>query len=442
LENNLQSIFASPFYINKEYAQSLIPSLYSALVLGKTSVKTEKEKELAAVNKSQSSSNDTSGVTATTVVILSIKTPIQKFSTYEYLGTKSFVSILDYYKNDPSVAGVVLDIDSGGGQVYGTGEFYDYLRAYPKPIVTYTDGYMCSAAYYLGNAATWIVANKRADAIGSIGAYTTIVDFSGIWEKYGAKVHEFYATASTEKNGDYREVIDNSNYEPYIKNVLDPIVATFHADMLATRPQLNEAVFAGGTWSGEKALEMGLIDETGTLQTAIDKVFSLANLNDNINQNTNKNMSKQLLKVQAVLGLTAALATTDNGSYLNEEQLDLIENRIDALETSEADLQTQLEEAKKNPALQTELATATGTIASLETSVDAILVEAGLEATGTVTEKIAALSGKVKEMANKDGANHTTTIVDPKQAAGQTKTYVDANAGHNQLANEMFNPKK
>lgn len=423
MENNLQSIFASPFYINREYAQSLLPSLYSALILGKTSVKTEKEKELAVTSQftsSTTSQNDVPEANATTVLILSIKTPIQKFSTWEYLGTKSFISILNYYMNDPNIAGVVLDMDSGGGQVYGTGEFYDYLKAYPKPIVTYTDGYMCSAAYYIGNAAKHIVANKRADAIGSIGAYTTIVDFSGIWEKYGAKVHEFYATASTEKNADYREVIDNSNYAPYIKNVLDPIVATFHADMLATRPQLNEAVFKGGTWNGEKALEMGLIDETGTLQTAIDKVFSLANLNQNNNQKTDKNMSKQLPKVQAVLGLTAALATTDNGSYLNQEQLDLIENELEASETVKADLETQLAEAKSDTTLKTDLSTANGTISSLETSVDAILVEAGVNVSGTLTEKVTALSAKVTEMANKDGAKPTITKVDTNEP--KTKT--------------------
>lgn len=433
-QNNLQSIFASPFYINKEYAQSLIPVLYSALVLGKTSGKTEKEKELAAVRLSSSSQNGGSGVSATNVVILSIKTPIQKFSNWEYLGTKSFMSILDFYKTDPNVAGVVLDMDSGGGQSYGTPEFYDYLRSYPKPTVTYTDGYLCSAAYYIASATNYIIANKRADAIGSIGAYATIVDFNGIWEKYGAKIHTLYATDSTEKNADYRQVLEG-NYTPYITNSLDPLVKTFHIDMRATRPQLDESVFAGGTWSGEKALELGLVDELGNIQTAIDKVFSEANLNDNNNQ-TNTNMSKQLPKVQAVLGLAAALATTDNGSYLNEEQLDQLENRLDALETSEATLKTQLAEAQNDTTLKTELSTATGTIASLETSVDAILEEAGLTATGNVTEKLTVLSAKVAEMSNKDGANHTTTRVDntpPKN----TKNYVDANAAHNKIANSI-----
>lgn len=426
MENNLQSIFASPFYINKEYAQSLIPVLYSSLVLGKAPNKTEVEKETIAVtiSPSMASTDGGSGVTAKTVLILSIKTPIQKFSSWDYLGTKSFMSILDRYKNDPNIAGVVLNIDSGGGQVYGTGEFYDYLISYPLPIVAYTDGFMCSAAYYIGNATKWIVANKRADAIGSIGAYTTIVDFTGIWEKFGAKVHEFYATQSTEKNADYQEVVKNSNYAPYIKNVLDPIVETFHNDMKATRPQLNEAVFAGGTWKGDEALGMGLVDELGNLQTAIDKVYSLSNSNDKKNEQTNNqnnsNMSKELLKIQTVLGLTAALESTEKGTYFNEQQLDLIENKIETLEASEADLKTQLAGAKENPELTTALETAKSTISTAETSIDAMLVEAGLTVEGNFTEKLTALSTKVTEMSAKDGATSTVVKVDNKTTPEKT----------------------
>jgi protease-4 len=165
-------------------------------------------------------------------------------------------------------------------------------------------------------------------------------------------------------------------------------------------------------------------------------VFSLANLNENNNQKSNKKMSKQLPKVQAVLGLTAALATTDNGSYLNEEQLDLIESQLEASETAKADLETQLAEAKGDTSLSTELSTAKGTIASLETSVDAILTEAGLELSGNVSEKLTALSAKVTEMSNKDGANHTTLRVDGNQTE-KKKSYVDANAAHNKIANSI-----
>jgi protease-4 len=59
---------------------------------------------------------------------------------------------------------------------------------------------MCSGAYYIAAATQKIIANKRADAIGSIGAYATIVDSNGIFEHFGAKVHTIYAKKSTEKN--------------------------------------------------------------------------------------------------------------------------------------------------------------------------------------------------------------------------------------------------
>jgi protease-4 len=57
---------------------------------------------------------------------------------------------------------------------------------------------MCSAAYYIGSA-THIIANKRADAIGSIGVMVSFIDFSGIYENKVLLITE-YATQSTEKN--------------------------------------------------------------------------------------------------------------------------------------------------------------------------------------------------------------------------------------------------
>jgi protease-4 len=56
----------------------------------------------------------------------------------------------------------------------------------------YTDGLMCSAAYYIG-ATSHIIANKRADAW-SIGVMVSFIDFSGIYEKQGATLITEYAT--------------------------------------------------------------------------------------------------------------------------------------------------------------------------------------------------------------------------------------------------------
>src|SRR5690606_21664710 len=164
-------------------------------------------------------------------VIDPIKSPIYKYNQEcGPRGTKTIMNVLDRLRNDDTVAGVVLDIDSGGGQVYGTPEFHDYLVDYPKPLVTYTDGIMASAAYYIGASADHIIANKRSDAIGSIGAYAQFLDLQGYYEQKGAKLHTIYSSKSEEKNKSYRELL-KGNYDIYIKENLDPIVNDFINDI-------------------------------------------------------------------------------------------------------------------------------------------------------------------------------------------------------------------
>ncbi|MES2813221.1 MAG: S49 family peptidase [Bacteroidota bacterium] len=408
MNKNLHTLLAGPLYINEMYGASLVPSIYKSL-----SSNSIEEKSIEQLVKEKQSVNENSSVNATAnkVVIVDFNQPVVKFDYGFWLGTKTYTRILKQLENDDTVAGVVLNIDSGGGQVYGTPEFYDFIKNYSKPIVSYTDGYMCSGAYYIAAPTKRIFANKRADAIGSIGAYATIIDSNGIFEHFGAKVHTIYATNSTEKNSDYREVIDNSNYGPYIKNQLDPIVETFVTDMKEVRPNISEEAFKGGTWSGEQSLELGLVDELGTIQDAVNYVFELSINTSNQNSNTNMN-TKSLPKVEAVLGLDAPLASTDNGSYLNEEQLTTIEARLEGLETENSTLTTQASDAQTAhttavEAITNQLTEATNSLTAVETSVDAILTASGLQVTGTLTEKLAAVNGKADAFGKMDGDTHT-----------------------------------
>lgn len=408
MNKNLHTLLAGPLYINEMYGASLVPSIYKSLT--NNSIE-DKSIEQLMTEKQSATENASASSSANKVVVVDFNQPVVKFDYWPWLGTKTYTRILNQLANDDTVAGVVLNIDSGGGQVYGTPEFYDYIKNYSKPIVAYTDGYMCSGAYYIAAPTQRIFANKRADAIGSIGAYATIVDTNGILEHFGAKVHTIYATKSTEKNSEYREVIDNSNYEPYIKNQLDPIVESFVSDMKEARPNISEEAFKGGTWNGEQSIEMGLVDENGTIQDAINYVFELSMNSNNQKSNTNMN-TKSLPKVEAVLGLDAPLASNDNGSFLNEEQLDAIESRFDALESENSTLQTQVSEANAEKetavnAITEQLSEATNATTTLETSVDAIMTNLGLPVAGSLTEKLAAIDAKSIEVGKKDGATAT-----------------------------------
>jgi len=393
---NLHTILNKPWYIEENYGASHLPLVFNILN-GKTSFSKEDKPEPIITYMGLNGSSSEASTSTQQVALLSIKNPIVKHDQFcGPQGTKSMMRELEALKNNDTIAGIALDIDSGGGQAYGTPEFHDYLRDYPKPIVAYTDGLMCSAAYYIGSAASHIVANKRAEAIGSIGAYTQILDLTGFYEKKGAKLHTIYASKSTDKNKAYRDAIAG-DYDAYVKTELDPLVETFHADMLSARPDLSAATLKGGTWNGEAALKEGLVDELGTLQTAIDKVFELSNKNT-----TNKTvMSTERKNIQAVLSLDAPLAATENGSYLNDEQLNTIE---DALSNNAATLQTANDATATANQTVTDMETANTTIVN---SVNAQLNLKGDAKAANVTDAVTALNNHIETLGEQPGETHT-----------------------------------
>lgn len=429
---SLTALFNGNLYIEPNYGFSLLPSIYSEFKNPVNLQATDEQELVKAVVKTQEVT--TVNNTKTQVAVINFNQPVVKYSSWSYLGTQTLIKHISQIVNDPDVSGLVLNIDSGGGQVYGTAEFYDFIKTIKKPVVTYTGGYLCSAAYYMAAASNAIIANPRADAIGSIGAYATFIDSAGILKHFGAEIHTIYASKSSEKNSEYREIMENGNVEPYAKNVLDPIVETFISDMKAARPGLDDQVFKGGTWNGLEALELGLIDQNGTITDAINTVIELSqnNLNPIYNMKTRT-------RLQAALSLDDPLASTEEqGSYLNEEQLDALETSLEASETVNTDLQTQLDAALANTELNDQVTAANDSLNAAEATVNTMLEEAGLETAGTLTEKLTALNGKVTEMAKKDGANPTKTKIDVEEPTkGSIK--LDPNASHNQLADQILN---
>lgn len=428
-QNSLQNIFSSNFYIDTQYGQSFAPLLYQ-IMTGNSIQNQHSEAEL--MDKAQHNLSVGESDSEKYVAIVTIKQPIIKYSYYGYLGSKSYQRILSSFASDPNVLGVVLDIDSGGGQSYGTAEFYDFIQNYSKPIVTYTDGLLCSAAYYIGAASSSIIANSRSENIGSIGAYSSMVDFTGIIEKLGGKVHEFYATESTEKNSEWREAM-KGNYEPYIKNVLDPLVKTFQTDMKKARPQLDEKVFKGGTWGAEESLKLGLIDEIGTLESAVSKVIEMANQSSNSNQLNNPDMSQEtvtLVALAAVLGVEkvdakkANIFSAEETVSLNIDQLQKIEDALnaktpdEALKTQISELKTELETSKSETTAEKQKVT------DLNAAVDTAIATAGLtaEKKTTTAENIALLSEKVVEYGGKDGAAPTNVHSDADANAPEAES--------------------
>lgn len=378
-------------------------------------------------NDSFNVANETN-TTSQYIAILAIKSPVFKYDQIcGPIGTRSMTRILKEWQADDNVMGVVLDIDSPGGQVSGLAEFAAFLNTYKKPIVAYTDGLVASAAYYIAAACHYIVANEHADFIGSIGTMISYVDLDGIFEKEGGIVKDIYATGSTRKNEESRLMKDKGSDDLIIKNILDPARDNFVATMQKFRPSLNETVFDGAIYSPVESLPLNLIDELGTLQTAFDKIMVLSKEKLNKSKITTNMTTKSLPKVEAVLGLESPLALNENGSFLNEEQLDAIEANIGNLETTNSTLEKQVHDASAAHKtaiedVQGKLTEASNSLTAITTSVDAIIAHAGLKNEGTLTEKLAAIESKAIAFGKTDGDISTSIIVDAGAGSDDLET--------------------
>lgn len=351
----------------------------------------------------------------TIVAILPIKGAITKYSQWcGPMGTREMKSRMDHWKGNDSIAAVLLDIDSGGGQVSGTAEFAEYVANYPKPVIVYSDGLICSAAYWLASGAKEIWANPHAEEIGSIGTMCKGLILEGIIEKAGGQVVEEYASKSTMKNHVWRE-LKKGNVQPLIKESLDPSNEKFLNMVKSHRPQLSEEVLDGRVFlDHEQSKAVGLIDHIGTKQEAINRAFELAketpenNLNSNNSDMSKENSFPKLAAVLGVEGIEAKKAnifSTNETVSLTAEQLASIEAALADPGDSQklADLQTELSTAKADKKKAEDKASA------LDAAVNSAIEKAGLtdEKKATSAENLDFLAEKVIEYGAKDGDKPT-----------------------------------
>lgn len=128
------------------------------------------------------------------IAVLSIRGPLTNregilTQEYGYVSYEWITKTIDSLVGDPGIKAIVLDFESPGGSAMGATEAADKIRAAAKQktIVSISNGWMASAAYFIGAQASEVVVSPSAQ-IGSIGVYTYHFDFSKAHESMGVKV--------------------------------------------------------------------------------------------------------------------------------------------------------------------------------------------------------------------------------------------------------------
>ncbi len=189
-----------------------------------------------------------------------------------------FIELARHLRESRRVPAVVVDIDSGGGTATASDDLFLALErlAAKKPVVAAIRGIGASGAYWAAMAAHRLIANPNA-AVGSIGVMSFAPRAPRLLERLGVEVSESRAGRLKGMGAPWRAETDEERAKE--QEVVDAYYAAFVARVAKGRHMTEDRVrelATGEIWLGTRALELGLVDEIGDLERAIEIAGSMA----------------------------------------------------------------------------------------------------------------------------------------------------------------------
>ncbi|MBQ5939653.1 S49 family peptidase [Massilia sp. AB1] len=215
--------------------------------------------------------------------------------------------------SDSGSAAVVLRIDSPGGSPVQAGIIVDEIqrlkRGYPdKPLYVVVDEICASGGYYIASAADRIYVNK-ASIVGSVGVLMDSFGFTGTMDKLG--VERRLMTAGENKGFLDPFSPQSDKHKAHAQAMLNEIHQQFISVVRAGRgKRLKETpeTFSGLYWTGAKAVEMGLADGFGTVDTVARDIVKAEDI---VDYTAHEGLPERVLKkFGAAVGENAVKAAT------------------------------------------------------------------------------------------------------------------------------------
>ena len=207
-------------------------------------------------------------------------------STHGVAGSDSIVRLLNYAANDSSISGIILRVNSPGGEVTASDIIYDTIirikEQSKKPVVVMMETLAASGGYYISCPADWIVANPTTWT-GSIGVIIAGINFEEGMNKLGIRNQVF-------TSGPFKDMLSSTrsmrpDEREYIQHMVDSTYDRF-VSIVSTgrnidRKKLEEShAIDGRIISGIDAQKIGLINQVGYFRDAVAKASELAEVNN------------------------------------------------------------------------------------------------------------------------------------------------------------------
>lgn len=189
------------------------------------------------------------------------------FQTYSALTEK-----VNAAASDPRIRGIVLNLDSPGGEMHGSFDAADAIRAATrtKPVVALANPYAMSAAYLLASAASQIVVPPTG-SVGSVGVYTAHMDQSEADKAAGLKF-SFISAGKHKLDGNPHEALPD-DVRARLQAQVDQAYGLFTGAVAGYRPGLTVGrlqELGADRFRGQEAVDAGMADHVGNLSLAVE----------------------------------------------------------------------------------------------------------------------------------------------------------------------------
>ena len=190
---------------------------------------------------------------------------------------------LDQAVNDSRVKGIVLRIDSPGGEVTASDTIYHAVKQANerKPVVVYMDSMAASGGYYVACGARKVIANVNTWT-GSIGVIIQSFGYGTAMEKIGLTKRVFRSGAFKDTLSGPREMTpEETGYmQKMVMQTYERFVGIVSVARNIPLEELKNGIADGRVISGADAVDLKLVDRTGYLEDAWQEARDLAGIKD------------------------------------------------------------------------------------------------------------------------------------------------------------------
>jgi len=246
--------------------------------------------------------------------------------------SESIIKEINAFREDARTVALLIRVDSPGGAVAPSQEIYHAIKkaSETKPTVVSMGSVAASGGYYVSSPATKIFANPST-LTGSIGVIMQLDRYSKLLDKIGVEIEVLTAGRLKDAGSPVRELTREERQ--YFKDILEDMHQQFIYDIIIGRnftenmdedsvKSLVKILADGKIFTGNQALELGLVDTLGSYQDAQNYIRETLDLPQSVSFTENRSPSNVLREMfSSIIPISNRFPLKRGGFYFISEPL-------------------------------------------------------------------------------------------------------------------------